>query len=880
MNKSIILATVKDEPIAPMGILYVGNALKQAGHNVVIYDLKPEEIEEAAKSIAELKPLFLGISTLTGLQTRHSAVLSMSVKQINSKIPIVWGGIHPSILPDECLKEDYIDAVVIGEGEETIIEVAQAYFNGGGLEGILGTGYSKNGETILNKPRPMQRDIDKFRMDWTLVDINRYIRRTHKGNSQIDFVTSRGCPFNCGFCYNAAFNKRRWRAHSIDHVLESIDRLKKTADIDAIQMQDDNFFVNDARAIEIISKLKKRDVQSDYIQMRIEKVQEEIIKALIENGIERLFIGWESANPRILKLINKNITREQLIDKFLLLSKFPKLSANASAIVGFPTETWKEIYVTIDFSLFISKLIPGVLINLFTYLPYPGSSIYELAIKEGFNPPACQFDWGVFDLLDSRDLDISWLPWIKEKEKKIFYRLDKYAQLLNHAKSTSLIRTRVKKIFYHSARFRFKHRFFKYPLEIKIQERFANTTKYGIPLSQNKGKFFRETDRQRCKSGKIKICHVIESLGPGGAERRLVSDLEKIDNNKFDNIVCFLYRDNHFEKDILRKNIPVYCLGMKSIYDWPRCIFKLANIIRKHKVDIIHTQLFGANIYGRVIGKLMGVKAIISTIQSPDYERDEYLYSNKRRILDKITGKLCNQKFIAVSDYVKQSVMKNLGFREENIHIIYNSVNFDNFKVSSPKEIEEFRKQLNLNNNNIILVNIGRLDPPKGHRNLILGFKKIVSKLPEAKLLIIGKGPLEEELKDLANTLGLQNHILFLGIRNDINKILQICDIFVSTSLREGLSLSILEALSMKKPCVVSKKVYMQEILKDGETAFIVDPDDIDGIAKKIIDVINSSQEAKEIAERGHALVKEKFDAVKNVKLLERVYTEALSNFK
>jgi glycosyltransferase involved in cell wall biosynthesis len=640
-------------------------------------------------------------------------------------------------------------------------------------------------------------------------------------------------------------------------------------------MQDDNFFVKEERAINIISQLKKINIQSDYIQMRIEKVEDWIIKALIENNVERLFIGWESANPRILELINKNITREQLIEKFTLLSKFPKISTNGSAIIGFPTETWDEIGITVDFTLFISKLIPGALINLCTYLPYPGSPIYELAKKEGFQPPKRQLDWGVFDLFDSRKLELTWLPWVGKNERERFYRLDKYAQLLNHAKSTSLLRTLVKKIFYHFARFRLKHRFFKYPFEIIIQERFANTTKYGIPLAGNKGKFSRETKEGAGtdNAGKIKILHLIESLGCGGAEKRLVSDLQNLDKSRFDNVVCFLYKDDYYKQDILNQKIPVYSLGMKNIYDWPHGIFRLAAIIREQRIDIIHSQLFAANIYGRILAKFMA-KPIVSTLQSCDYEPDNYLYSRKRQIVDRVTSKLASDKFIAVSDFVKESYIKRLGLKSEKFEVVYNSVDFDNFKAESPQEIERLRSELGINKETIVVLNIGRLDPPKGQKNLLSAFAKAASTLNNAKLLIVGIGPLEPELKELRDNLGLSDKVSFLGLRADVGKLLQLCDIYISTSFREGFSMSVLEALYMKKPSIISRMVYMPEVLEDRVSAFLVDPDDIPGIAERIIEVARSRQIAESVAQKGHLLVKENFDASKNVKLLENVYLE------
>ena len=110
------------EKILPLGILSVGSALKKSGFDVELINITENEIDEMAKLLVNKKPLYLGLSVMTGRQTAHSAKLSQKIKILSPLLPIVWGGIHPSLLPEQCLSEDYIDYVVIGEGEETAIE--------------------------------------------------------------------------------------------------------------------------------------------------------------------------------------------------------------------------------------------------------------------------------------------------------------------------------------------------------------------------------------------------------------------------------------------------------------------------------------------------------------------------------------------------------------------------------------------------------------------------------------------------------------------------------------------------------------------------------------------------------------------------------------
>lgn len=222
----------------PIGCLHVGSALKNAGYDVKIVHCTELEIDKYVDEIVRINPLWVGFSVITGPQTMHSAWMSKKIKA-QCDVPIVWGGIHPSALPKQCLEEDYIDMVVIGEGEDTSIELTQRLESKKRLEGCRGLGFTvmKNGVTkpCINTRRPFINDLDadRYRLIFELLNIPSYLFNASAGKYRKIFTykSSRGCPFNCSFCYNKGFNMQRWRAKSAQRVIEDIDYLKQNYEV-------------------------------------------------------------------------------------------------------------------------------------------------------------------------------------------------------------------------------------------------------------------------------------------------------------------------------------------------------------------------------------------------------------------------------------------------------------------------------------------------------------------------------------------------------------------------------------------------------------------------------------------------------------------------
>lgn len=455
------------EVTLPLGILSVGSALKKAGFKVKLINITEKEINKTVDEIIALSPEFLGVSVMTGIQTENSAELCQKIKEKNSQLPIVWGGIHPSLLPKQCLQESYIDYIVIGEGEITIVEFIKRLRRDGNLDDIAGLGHKKDGKITINKSRDFIENLDNYRLDFRLVDMEKYLFRLKGIKRAMVYKASRGCTFNCAFCYNRAFNRGKWRVWSVDAVVEDIDFLKRNYGVRAVKFCDDNFYINRNRALEILKRINL----PNHTEIRIDVVTEDLAEKLKEFKSKELLIGVESGSNRILKLINKGYKVDRIKEGVKVLAKY-SLHATYSTIAGLPTETEQEFNKTLDLMYWIHKTHPQSGFTLGAYLPYPGSLMYQFSIEHGFKPPEKTKNWGEIDRFRKAFSS----PWVDNKR---VWRIREYFKFFNY--KIGLLDKWLE--------FRIKNRFFNFPIDIYIIEYLA-----GLAIKEKGiiGKFLRK----------------------------------------------------------------------------------------------------------------------------------------------------------------------------------------------------------------------------------------------------------------------------------------------------------------------------------------------------------------------------------------------------
>lgn len=309
----IILAKLEAgaEPFyPPFGILYVANALERAGYKVTVFHEigNKKNTQRLLEMIVKNDALFIGFSTMTGPQLIPTIKASRLIKQEIPNLPIIWGGIHPTALPRQCLSEDFVDMVVIGEGEETSVELADALINKRNLGQIKGLGYKENGNIRINEPRNFI-DLDYYSPSWYSVNLDRYFKKKWGFKRVLPILISRGCPHRCGFCYNSIVNRKIWRGPSLEKTIQEIENLKRNYALDGIMFYDDSFFTDTNRALEIIRQIDLpwfSEIRADY-------VDEFLIKEIIRYNCQVLYVGAESGSQRVLDIIQKDIRLKDVI---------------------------------------------------------------------------------------------------------------------------------------------------------------------------------------------------------------------------------------------------------------------------------------------------------------------------------------------------------------------------------------------------------------------------------------------------------------------------------------------------------------------------------------------------------------------------------------
>jgi glycosyltransferase involved in cell wall biosynthesis len=282
--------------------------------------------------------------------------------------------------------------------------------------------------------------------------------------------------------------------------------------------------------------------------------------------------------------------------------------------------------------------------------------------------------------------------------------------------------------------------------------------------------------------------------------------------------------------------------------------FKLYNFIaylKKERVDVLFLNLSQDLKFGAFAAKLAGIKRII-------YRRGSAI-PIKNKFYNRFLLRNCVTDIIANSEATKKTIFQNTSswLAETKIRVIYNGVDL----VKIDRDLShgsDLRHEFKINDNTILIANIGRLTPQKGHKYLIQAVNIMSQKIKDFKVLVVGKGELETELREQVKMLGLEDYIIFAGFRTDIYHILDQTDFLLHTALWEGFGYVIAEAMAVRKPVVSTNVSNIDEIIIDGETGYLAESENPEDIAAKAIKMCLNPNK-KELGRRGRELVEEKF---------------------
>lgn len=365
---------------------------------------------------------------------------------------------------------------------------------------------------------------------------------------------------------------------------------------------------------------------------------------------------------------------------------------------------------------------------------------------------------------------------------------------------------------------------------------------------------------------KIKLMHIIHNLEFGGMERGVVNLCNVIDRSKFIPTICCLKglgpMKFHLKDDI--KVIDMNFPEGKNLTFFSR-MYKL---LKSEEPNIVHTHNFYSGIYSVISAKLAKIPVILHGVHG------ELQIDNKNKILTTKVLSLFIDKFLTVSETLSEKFNSATGIPKNKIQAILNGINLDKF--NKELDIESKKKELGISNNIKIIGSVGRLVSVKNYSLLIKSFALLLDSHPDTVLLLVGDGPLLNELKELSKALKICDKVIFAGSRDDVAELLKIMDIFVLTSKSEGMSNTILEAMASKLPVVASDVGNNSALVKTGKNGILVTEYEERNFSEAIGEILSDPVKAKIMGEYGYKQIKNNFSLEKMVTKYEDTYRYCL----
>ena len=355
-----------DSEHIPLGLLSLAAQARAAGHAAAVLNLFLFAWHDIERIIAATRADVFGLSCFT-LNRRGTVMLAELIRRLHPQAHITVGGPHASVLAREMLEHcRAIDTIVIGEGEQTFMELLERIGSGSGTGGIAGTAWRAADGPRIAEPRQSIENPD------TLVPPSRYF------DDHI-VISARGCPWDCSFCASRALWGRGVRAHSVDYILDMLEELTHRHKLSTIAFKDETFTSDKARTLDLCRGLQDRGLNVSWsCDTRADVLDEELLAAMRSSGCRRVSLGVESADTGILKQLNKTISPTAVLEA-TRLARAVGLTVRYYMIAGSPGETMASLQHSLDF---IRKAGPGeAIFNPFTLLP--GTHDWKRAVHEG-----------------------------------------------------------------------------------------------------------------------------------------------------------------------------------------------------------------------------------------------------------------------------------------------------------------------------------------------------------------------------------------------------------------------------------------------------------------------------------------------------------------
>ncbi len=477
---------------APLCLLSLASPLIQAGFEAVVIDAAVDAKAEERVLRESGNALCLGISVLTGPMILGAIRVARRMKQLHPSVPVIFGGWHPSLLPAQTLQERYVDYVIRGQGELTLLEVAERLSQGQSIDDVASVSSKTSGLLRHNSERHLAWLDDLPMPAFELIDQDAYERKC--GIRKLAYATSVGCPYACNYCTDMVFYKRRFNALSADRVVRELTDLVVRYKIEEVALLDSNFPVDIHRALDIARGFVDAQVpfrwtfqaSTDFLC----RMSEDDVRLLGQSGVTHMGFGTESTSKPVLKLMNK---RHQRVDEMYETARKAELGGihvTFNLIFGYPGETEADRNETLRTMGDIARKFWNVSFSPNIFTPYPGIPIWPQLRELGIREPRSLREWVELPL--GKNI----LPWLQGEELARLRRALEFFLLNNQLRRAtrrhSLLRGGLRRILGAPLRWRIRSNRYSFPWELwlarkaeKLVTRRSLVT--GQPLSESIG---------------------------------------------------------------------------------------------------------------------------------------------------------------------------------------------------------------------------------------------------------------------------------------------------------------------------------------------------------------------------------------------------------
>jgi sugar transferase (PEP-CTERM/EpsH1 system associated) len=368
---------------------------------------------------------------------------------------------------------------------------------------------------------------------------------------------------------------------------------------------------------------------------------------------------------------------------------------------------------------------------------------------------------------------------------------------------------------------------------------------------------------------KIAIAHIFLSLKIGGMEKIGTDIIRMMDQSKYDQYIICLDELGHFGEQLKKSGFKTFSLHKGEGFSIA-LLFKLIQFFKKNKIKIVHTNNPAPHFWGGIAAWLAGVKVRIHTKHGRNF------ITIKRKVFLNRISACFSKNIVSVSKDSAELTHKIEGVPKRKILTIYNGVDTDYFKKQSVNVTlyEDFK----IGRGNIIIGSISRFSQDKDHETLIKSFSEVIKTKPDTVLLLVGDGETKERMLELVHHLHLDNKVIFSGFRSDILDLLNFIDIFVLSTHTEGISISLLEAMSAEKPVIATSVGGNGEIVEHGQNGLLVPENNIVELKEAILLMLENETERQRFSEEARKVVLEKFELSGTVKQYDQLYLKFLNN--